>query len=39
LKTQALNGGKVRHGVRHGLPAFIGELRWTNPAFRIDFIG
>jgi hypothetical protein len=33
INTQALNRGKVRHVVRHGLLACIGELRWTNPPF------
>jgi hypothetical protein len=32
VKTRALKGVKAGHGARHGLPDFIGELRWTNPA-------
>jgi hypothetical protein len=39
VKTRALKGVKVRHLVRHGLPACIGELRWTNPPLRIGFVG
>jgi hypothetical protein len=31
VKTGALKGVKVRHGVRHGRRFFILELRWLNP--------